>query len=131
MRLNPILLIDDLLCTAANGGGVRIGWMASAAAPAVALLTEYGVRTWGYDMAANPERRYCLVRPAQAAWAVALLRGAGYAVIEGPDAKPVAPTAAWGAPAPGVGLGGAAARLFGVRGGRRERPARRERKGRY
>lgn len=96
MRLNPILLLDDILCTITNGGGVRIGWLASAGAPAARLLMEYGVKTWGYDMASNPDRRYCMVRPRQAKWAVALLRGAGYAVIEGPDAKLVTPRSTWG-----------------------------------
>jgi hypothetical protein len=63
MRLNPILLLDDILCTITNGGGVRIGWLASAGSPAARLLMEYGVKTWGYDMASNPDRRYCMVRP--------------------------------------------------------------------
>lgn len=112
MRLNPILLLDDLLCTAANGGAVRIGWLADAAAPAVRVLQAHGVRSWGYDMAEG--RRFCLVRPAQARWAVSLLKGAGFAVVEGPDVDPVTPASTWGAPAPGVGLGGLAASLFGV-----------------
>lgn len=99
MRLNPILLLDDILCTITNGGGVRIGWLASAAAPAARLLMEHGVKTWGYDMASNPDRRYCMVRRRQAKWAVALLRG----------------------------LGGFAANLFGVRprnAGKRKRRTR-------
>lgn len=132
MRLNPILLLDDLLCTAANGGAVRIGWLADAAAPAVRVLQSHGVRSWGYDM--EDGRRFCLVRPAQAKWAVSLLKGAGFTVVEGPDAAPVAPASSWGVPAPGVGLGGLAASLFGVgvsgRDRRRaERRARRQRRG--
>lgn len=122
---NPILMLDDLLCTAANGGAVRIGWIASTAAPAIRHLQAHGIRTWGYAMATNPDRRYCLVRPAQARWAVSLLKGAGIPVIEGPTAAPVAPSTTWGAPAPAVGLGGLAARLFGVR------PPRQPRKERY
>lgn len=114
MRLNPLLLLDDILCTLANGGGVRIGWLADAAAPGVQLLKAHGVRTWGYDMARNPDRRYCLVRPAQAAWAVGLLKGAGFGVVAGPDAPAVTPRSSWGAPAPGVGLGGLTAALLGV-----------------
>ena len=111
---NPILWLDDLLCTAANGGAVRIGWLAVSAAPALRVLTVHGVRTWGYAVGRNPDRRYCLVRPAQARWAVALLRGAGFSVIEGPAAAPVRPARAWGKPAPGVGLGGLVASLLGV-----------------
>lgn len=115
MRLNPILLLDDLLCTAANGGrGVRIGWLADSATAGVQLLQAHGVRSWGYDMARNPDRRYCLVRPAQAAWAVGLLKGAGFGVVAGPDAPAVAPRSSWGVPAPGVGLGGLVASLLGV-----------------
>jgi hypothetical protein len=128
MRLNPILLLDDILCTITNGGGVRIGWIASTGAPAARLLMEHGVKTWGYDMASKPDRRYCMVRPRQAKWAVALLRGAGYAVIEGPGAKPVAPRSTWGAPVGASGLGGLAANLLGVRPrntGQRKRGTRR------
>lgn len=121
MRLNPILLLDDLLCTATNGGGVRIGWVAGEAATAIRLLRSHGVRSWGYDVARNPDRRFCLVRPAQARWAVGLLKGAGFAVIEGPDAAPIAPRTNWGVPAPGVGMGGLAAALLGVAGSRQDR----------
>lgn len=110
MRLNPILLLDDLLCTTANGGAVRIGWLADAAAPAVRVLQSHGVRSWGYDM--EEGRRFCLVRPAQAKWAVSLLKGAGWVVFEGPDADPVAPASSWGAPAPGQGLNGIMEAIF-------------------
>lgn len=113
MRLNPILLLDDILCAAANGGrGVRISWMAGAAWPAVEVLRAHGVRVWGAEMHSNPERRSCLVRPAQARWAVGLLKGAGAAVVEGPDAAPIAPRSNWGAIAPGQGLAGVAHDIF-------------------
>jgi len=62
-----------------------------------------------------------MVRHAQAKWAVALLRGAGYAVIEGPNARPVAPRTTWGAPVGASGLGGLAANLLGVQPRKRQR----------
>lgn len=127
MRLNPILLLDDLLCTDANGGGVRIGWYAGAAWPAIKLLREHGVRCWGGDMADKPDRRWVMVRPAQARWAVALLKGAGWGVFEGPNAEAVSPATTWGAPAPGQGLNGVMEAIFlpgGVRA--RSRAERRE-----
>lgn len=71
--INPILLIDELISTALNGGGVPADAHAAAAAPAVRLLREHGVRTWGYRMARNPDRRWYLVRPAQARWAAGLM----------------------------------------------------------
>ena len=138
MRFNPILLLDDLLCTLANGGGVRIGWYAGAAWPAIRLLRQHGVRCWGGDMATNPDRRWVMVRPAQAKWAAGLLMGAGYAVFEGPtDARPIQPRTNWGAPAPGQGLNGVMEAVFlsGYRRERRDRrearQAKRERKERY
>lgn len=120
-HLNPILLIDELLSTSMNGGGVRIGWYADAAAPALQMLRAHGVKTWGYRMAYEPDRRWCMVRRAQAAWAVGLLLGAGWGVFEGPASKPIAPRTTWGAPAKAQGFAGlVAAVLFGVLGvGRR------------
>jgi hypothetical protein len=106
MQWNPILLLDELLCTAANGGGVRIGWYAPEALSGVKLLRAHGVRCWGGAYARKPDRRWVTVRPAQAKWAAGLLRGAGYVVFEGPDADPIAPRTNWGAPAPGQGLNG-------------------------
>lgn len=105
-HFNPILLIDELFASANNGGGVRIGWYADAAAPAVRMLRAHGVRTWGYRMADNPGRRWCKVRRQQAAWAVGLLRGAGWAVFEGPASAPIAPRTTWGVPARSVGFSG-------------------------
>lgn len=128
MRLNPILLLDDLLCTAANGGGVRIGWMAGAAWPGVELLRAHGVRVWAADMARNPDRRWCMVRRAQARWAVGLLKGAGAVVIEGPDAAPVAPRSNWGVIAPGQGLAGFAHDIFRLGWKARWRKDRQERR---
>ena len=123
-HLNPILLIDELIATSANGGGVRIGWYADAAAPAVRMLTQHGVKTWGYRMAYDPDRRWCMVRHAQARWAVSLLKGAGYAVIDGPlDAPPIAPRTTWGVPARPQGFAGLVARvittMFATKGGNR------------
>ena len=130
MRLNPILLLDDILCTDANGGGVRIGWYAGAAWPAIKLLREHGVRCWGGDMARDPDRRWVMVRPRQAKWAVSLLKGAGWDVFEGPDAAPVSPASSWGVPAPGQGLNGFMEAVFlpGYRRKRREYLRRAERR---
>lgn len=111
-NLNPILLIDELIATSANGGGVRIGWYADAAAPAIRLLTQHGIKTWGFRMATNPNRRWCKVRHAQARWAVGLLKGAGYTVIDGPDSPPIQPRTTWGVPARPQGFAGLIASLF-------------------
>jgi hypothetical protein len=119
-HLNPILLIDELIATSMNGGGVRIGWYASAAAPAVRMLTAHGVKTWGYRMAYNPDRRWCMVRRQQATWAASLLKGAGYAVIDGPlDAPPIQPRTTWGVPAKPQGFAGLLASLLFTGGARR------------
>lgn len=136
MRWNPLLLLDDLLCTAANGGAVRIGWYAGAAWPAIKLLRTHGIRCWGGDMATNPDRRWVNVRPAQAKWAVSLLKGAGCGVFEGPDANAVTPATTWGAPAPGQGLNGIMEAIFlpgTMRSKRRQSPPtpRPQRKERY
>jgi hypothetical protein len=112
-HLNPILLIDELIATSANGGGTRIGWHADAAAPAIRLLTQHGVKTWGYRMAYDPDRRWCMVRHAQARWAVSLLKGAGYAIIDGPlNAPPIAPRTTWGVPARPQGVAGLIGSIF-------------------
>ena len=63
-------------------------------------------------MATNPDRRWVNVRPAQAKWAVALLKGAGWGVFEGLDADAVTPSSTWGAPAPGQGLNGLMEAVF-------------------
>lgn len=134
MQWNPVLLLDELLCTAMNGGGVRIGWYAPEALSGVKLLRAHGIRCWGGDWKRNPDRRWAVVRPAQAKWAVGLLMGAGYVVFEGPAAHPIAPRTTWGAPAPGQGLNGIIeAALTGDlrRQARRQRQAKRERKERY
>lgn len=118
-HLNPILLIDELIATSANSGGTRIGWYANGAAPAIRLLTQHGVKTWGFRMACNPDRRWCKVRHAQAAWAVGLLKGAGYAICDGPDSPPIKPRTTWGAPARPQGFAGLLASLLFIGGGRR------------
>lgn len=121
-HLNPLLLIDELFSTSANGGGTRIGWYADAAFPAIKLLRAHGVRTWGYRMAYDPDRRWCKVRHAQAQWAVGLLKGAGYAVFDGPDSPPIAPRTTWGVPAPAQGMAGAiASAIIGIFGGNHAR----------
>jgi hypothetical protein len=111
-HINPILFIDEILSTGANGGGVRIGWYAGAAANGLRLLRAHGVRTWGYRMAYDSDRRWCMVRKRQAKWAVGLLRGAGYGVFEGPASPPIRPRTNWGAPAPAQGFAGLVAKLF-------------------
>lgn len=113
LQCNPALLIDELLCTVANGGGVRIGWYAPEALTGVRLLRAHGVRCWGGGFATNPDRRWVMVRPAQARWAAGLLMGAGYVIFEGPtDARPIQPRTNWGAPAPGQGLNGVMEAVF-------------------
>jgi hypothetical protein len=119
IELNPILLIDELIATSANGGGTRIGWYAHAAAPAVRMLQAHGVKTWGYRMADKPDRRWCMVRRQQATWAVGLLLGAGWRVFDGPASAPVAPRTTWGVPARPQGLAGLLASLLFIGGARR------------
>lgn len=118
-HLNPILLIDEIISTSANGGGVRIGWYADAAAPAIRLLTAHGVKTWGYRMAHNPDRRWCKMRRQQATWAVGLLLGAGWGVFEGPASAPITPRTTWGVPAKPQGFAGLLASLLFTGGARR------------
>jgi hypothetical protein len=119
--LNPILLLDELIATINNGGGVRIGWYADAAADGVRVLRAHGVKTWGYRMAYDPDRRWCKVRRRQARWAVALLMGAGYGICDGPvDVAPVRPARTWGAPARAQGFAGLLGNLF-MGGARRQR----------
>jgi hypothetical protein len=125
-HLNPILLLDELFATTINGGGVRIGWYADAAAPAVRLLRAHGVKTWGYRMAYDPDRRWCMVRRAQATWAVGLLKGAGYAICDGPDAPAIRTRSTWGVPAPAQGFVGLLANLI-IGGTRRQRRSNRGR----
>lgn len=118
-HLNPILLIDELIATGANGGGTRIGWYADEAATAVRLLRAHGVKTWGYRMAHDPDRRWCKVRHAQAQWAVGLLKGAGYGVFDGPNAPAIKTRSTWGVPAPAQGFAGLLATLI-IGGARRQ-----------
>jgi hypothetical protein len=126
MQWNPVLLLDDILCTLANGGGVRIGWYADAAWPAIHLLRQHGVRCWAGNMAANPDRRWVKVRPKQARYAVGLLKGGGWAVFEGPPSPPIRPRTNWGAPAPGQGLNGGMEAVF-LPGYHKRKGSRRER----
>jgi hypothetical protein len=131
MRWNPIDWIDYMLCTVANGGGVRIGWYAPEALSGVKLLRSHGVRCWGGDYASNPDRRWTTVRPAQAKWAAGLLMGAGYVVFEGPtDARPIVTRTTWGAPAPGQGLDGVVEAVLTGDMRRRARRQRKDRRGR-
>lgn len=120
-HLNPILLIDELIATSMNGGGVRIGWYGGAAAHAIKHLRDRGVRTWGYRMAYAPDRRWCMVRRRQAEYAVGLLKGAGYAVFEGPFSPPIVTRTTWGVPARPQGYAGLIASLFIGFGARRRR----------
>ena len=110
LRIDPIKWIDDLLCSARNGPGVRIEWLAVGPDGAAVenFLRERGIRVWGRKYAfGGPGDTYAVtVRAAQAEIADGLLRGWGVPVVSPQLSRPVTFGRVWGVPAPAQGLGG-------------------------
>lgn len=125
LRIDPIKWIDDFLCSARNGPGVRIEWLAVGPDGATVenFLRERGIRVWGRKYAFNgPGDTYAVtVRAAQAKIADGLLRGWGVPVVSPQLSRPVTFGRVWGVPAPAQGFGGLV--LGGLTGGPRARRA--------
>ena len=127
-QIDPIKWLDDAICAARNGPGVRIEWLASGpdGADVENFLRERGIRVWGRKYAFDgPEDTFAVtVRRAQAKIADGLLRGWGVPVVSPQLSRPVTFGRVWGVPAPAQGLAGAL--VDGMTGGPRVERSRAE-----
>lgn len=120
--LDPMKIVDDLICALRFGAGVRFRWTAGGAwygARVEMLLRRYGIRVYGRQYASKDDPHLSVtVRRQQAQWAAYVLRQAGVPVVSPAWATQPARHGrmprAWGVPARATGFGGVAVQmLFG------------------